>query len=78
MSPRVYEFEDENKAINYYKAMLYKIAENAKAHNRIWYEVTLQSSNLTGKHLVTVHIGVVRSNKDYTIADSLTDDTEMP
>lgn len=78
MSPRVYEFDDEVKAINYYKAMLYKIADQAKQYNRVWYEVTLQSSNLTGKHLVTVHIGVVRKNKDYTIADKLTDDTEMP
>jgi len=77
MSPRVYEFEDELKAINYYKVMLYKIREYSRTYNRLWYEVTLQSSNLTGKHLVTIHLGVVRKNKDYSIADDIIDDIEM-
>ena len=62
--PRIYEFTDLKKAMNYYTTIEIKLKENASMYPRIWYEVTLQSSNLTGKHLVTVHIGVHRKNEE--------------
>jgi hypothetical protein len=40
-----------------------KLTKYTNDYSSIWYEVTLQSSNLTGVHLVTLHIGV-QKNKD--------------
>jgi hypothetical protein len=62
--PRIYEFTDLKKAINYYTTMEKKLQENAVTYPRIWYEVTLQSSNLTGLHLVTIHIGIHRKDNE--------------
>jgi len=40
--PRIYEFTDLKKAMNYYTTMEIKLKENASMYPRIWYEVTLQ------------------------------------
>lgn len=58
MNPRIYEFEDLTKAVSYYKTMQTKLQQYCNDFPRIWYEVTLQSSNLRNYHLVTLHIGV--------------------
>ena len=65
MNPRVYEFEDELKAINFYRTMLKKIHEVSSRYARMWYEITVQSSNLTGFHLVTIHIGITKETNEY-------------
>jgi hypothetical protein len=58
MSPKIYEFTDLSKAINYYRTIQTKLEQYCNSYPRIWYEVTLQSSNLRDYHLVTLHIGV--------------------
>ena len=37
--PRIYEFTDLKKAMNYYTTMEIKLKENANIYPRIWYEV---------------------------------------
>jgi len=61
MQPKIYEFTDLKKALNYYRVMQEKLSNYSNNYSRIWYEVTLQSSNLTGVHLVTLHIGVQKN-----------------
>ena len=61
MQPKIYEFTDLKKAFNYYRVMQEKLSNYSSNYSRIWYEVTLQSSNLTGVHLVTLHIGVQKN-----------------
>jgi len=61
MHPKIYEFTDLKKALNYYRLMQEKLSNYSSNYSRIWYEVTLQSSNLTGVHLVTLHIGVQKN-----------------
>lgn len=73
MSPKIYEFDDEEIAISYYKTMLHKISSISELYPAMWYEVVLQSSNLTGHHLVTIHIGMTTKNKEVDI-----DAFEMP
>lgn len=65
MQPKIYEFTDLKKALNYYRVMQEKLSTYTSKYSRIWYEVTLQSSNLTGVHLVTLHIGVQRSKDEF-------------
>lgn len=65
MQPRIYEFTDLKKALNYYRVMQEKLSTYTSKYSRIWYEVTLQSSNLTGVHLVTLHIGVQESKDEF-------------
>lgn len=64
MNPKVYEFQDITKAISYYKVMVKKLEECCSLNKRIWFEVTMQTSNLTGVHLVTIHIGVQKEKDD--------------
>ena len=61
MQPKIYEFTDLKKALNYYRVMQEKLSNYSNNYSRIWYEVTLQSSTLTGVHLVTLHIGVQKN-----------------
>ena len=42
-----------------------KLSNYTSKYSRIWYEITLQSSNLTGVHLVTLHIGVQKSKDEF-------------
>jgi hypothetical protein len=65
MHPKIYEFTDLKKALNYYRVMQEKLNTYTNKYSRLWYEVTLQSSNLTGIHLVTIHIGVQKSKDDF-------------
>lgn len=65
MQPKIYEFTNLKKALNYYRVMQEKLSNYSNNYSRIWYEVTLQSSNLTGVHLVTLHIGVQKNIDEF-------------
>jgi hypothetical protein len=57
MQPRVFEFVELNKALNYYQALFKAIEKSSLRYNHMWFEVALQYSNTHKVHIVTLNFG---------------------